>query len=47
MGDVAVLIPWRLYEIYGDTAVLRDQYASMKGWVDYVTSRSPDRPLAG
>ncbi len=35
-GDAAVLIPWRLHEIYGDRNILEEQYESMKAWVDYV-----------
>lgn len=33
-GDVAVLTPWTLYEYFGDTGVLAEQYQSAKGWVD-------------
>ena len=36
-GDAACVIPWTLYQFYGDPAILRTQYASMKGWVDYIT----------
>lgn len=35
-GDAACIIPWNLYLFYGDKAILRKQYASMKAWVDYV-----------
>lgn len=35
-GDAAVIIPWKLYEHYGDACVLRRQYQSMKAWVDWV-----------
>jgi alpha-L-rhamnosidase len=35
-GDAAALIPWTLYEVYADTAVLRRQYPSMKAWVEYI-----------
>lgn len=38
-GDAAVLVPWRLYERFGDTGVLRDQYPSAKAWIDLVASR--------
>ncbi|MGD6741150.1 family 78 glycoside hydrolase catalytic domain [Streptomyces sp. BH106] len=34
--DAAVIVPWVLYERYGDTDVLRAQYASMCAWVDAV-----------
>jgi len=39
-GDAATIIPWGLYWVYGDTATLRDQYPSMKAWVNYITSVS-------
>lgn len=39
-GDVAVLMPWALYQAYGDTAILEDQYESMKAWVEYVRRRA-------
>jgi alpha-L-rhamnosidase len=35
-GDVAVLMPWALYQAYGDTAILENQYESMKAWVEHV-----------
>lgn len=41
-ADVTTVLPWTLYEVYGDTSVLQDQYASMKAWVDYMDNSSPD-----
>ena len=38
-GDAATLVPWALYEAYGDKAVLARQFASMCRWVDYGASR--------
>lgn len=38
-SDAAVIIPWVMYQTYGDVRVLEEQYESMKGWVDYITSR--------
>lgn len=35
-GDATALLPWTLYERYGDVQVLRDQYPSMKAWVEYL-----------
>jgi alpha-L-rhamnosidase len=35
-GDAAVIVPWTLYECYGDQRVLEQQYASMKAWVEYM-----------
>lgn len=39
-ADVATIIPWGMYVSYGDKRILEDQYTSMKGWVDYISSRS-------
>ena len=39
-GDAAVIVPWVLYERYGDPAILRVQYPSMKAWVDQVATLS-------
>jgi alpha-L-rhamnosidase len=35
-GDAAVIVPWVLYERFGDAQVLADQFESMKGWVDAI-----------
>ena len=41
-GDAAVIVPWVLYQRYGDAGVLRRQYASMTAWVDRVHSLAGD-----
>ena len=38
-GDATTVVPWTLYEAYGDLEVLRRQYPSMKAWVDWCASR--------
>ena len=35
-ADAAVLNPWYLYLTYGDRQILRDQYDSMKAWIDFM-----------
>lgn len=35
-GDVTVLLPWRMYQCYGDMQILANQYGSGKKWVDYM-----------
>lgn len=37
-GDAATICPWQMYLTYGDQEVLTEQFACMKGWVDYITS---------
>jgi alpha-L-rhamnosidase len=34
-SDVAVIVPWNMYQAYGDTSVLARQYPSMRAWVEY------------
>lgn len=36
-SDVATIVPWVIYETFGDKRVLEEQFDSMKGWVDYIT----------
>ena len=35
-GDVATILPWTVYEFYGDTGILEQQFESMCAWVDYI-----------
>lgn len=35
-GDVATILPWNLYEFYGDIDILHQQFESMCAWVDYI-----------
>ena len=37
-SDAATICPWQIYLTYGNADVLKEQFASMKGWVDYVTN---------
>jgi alpha-L-rhamnosidase len=39
-ADVATIIPWNMYLLYGDRRILETQYPSMKAWVDYMTKNS-------
>jgi len=41
-ADASVIIPWTVYLSYGDSGILRDQYASMKAWVEYMRGRAGD-----
>jgi len=35
-ADVAVIMPWTLYLTFGDIKILKQQYASMKAWIDFM-----------
>ena len=37
-GDATVIVPWVLYQRYGDDGILAVQFASMKAWVDHIDS---------
>lgn len=41
-ADAAVIIPWNLYLMYGDTEILARQFDSMKKWIDFMTNHSVD-----
>ena len=38
-SDAATVIPWTLYQVYGDRKMLAEQFPLMKGWVDYIRSK--------
>ncbi|QBD76857.1 alpha-L-rhamnosidase [Ktedonosporobacter rubrisoli] len=42
-GDAAVIIPWTLYQMYGDRRILQEQYESMKAWVEYERQNAQDK----
>ncbi len=44
-GDAAVVVPWTLYQRYGDTGLLATQYDSMRAWVDHLARLSSDALL--
>jgi alpha-L-rhamnosidase len=44
-GDAAVIVPWTLYERYGDTEVLARQYPSAKAWVECIDRLAGDEHL--
>ncbi len=44
-GDCAVIVPWQLYDIYGDKRFLSDNFEMMKRWVDYIHAAGPEEHL--
>ena len=44
-SDAATVIPWVVYETFGDKRVLEEQFESMKGWVDYITEHCGENGL--
>lgn len=41
-GDACVLVPWALYEAYGDTTILQENYEMMSRWLDFVGKRAQE-----
>ncbi len=41
-ADAAVIIPWTVYQAYGDEQILAGQYGSMKAWEEYMIRESGD-----
>ncbi len=39
-SDAATIVPWVMYFAYDDVDMLKEQFPSMKMWVDYITSKS-------
>lgn len=35
-GSAYIIIPWYFYQYYGDTRLLREHYAGMKHWIEYM-----------
>jgi alpha-L-rhamnosidase len=44
-GDAAVIVPWVLYQRFGDLGLLRGQYPSMKAWVDQIADLAGESHL--
>lgn len=44
-GDAAVIVPWVLYQRFGDLDLLRRQYPSMTAWVDGVAAIAGEKHL--
>jgi alpha-L-rhamnosidase len=44
-ADAATVVPWLLYERFGDVGILKDQFESMRAWVDHVVSLAGKRRL--
>jgi alpha-L-rhamnosidase len=41
-GDAGILVPWSLYECYGDERLLERHYDAMRRWIEYIRSANPD-----
>jgi alpha-L-rhamnosidase len=39
-GSAAIILPWLIYKWYGDLAIIEKAYTSMRGYMDYLRSRT-------
>ena len=44
-SDAAVIIPWVVYQTYGDTRILEENWKCMHEWVDYITNNCEENGL--
>ncbi len=44
-SDAAVIIPWVVYQMYGDKGILEESWTCMHEWVDYITNNCGDNGL--
>lgn len=44
-GDAATIVPWEMYQRYGDRQILEESFDSMKAWVDYIRGQGPEEAL--
>jgi len=44
-GDAAVIVPWVLYQRFGDASILAAQFDSMRAWVDCIAARAGETYL--
>ncbi len=41
-SEAGIILPYRLWQRYGDTAVIDENWAAMEGWMAYVARDNPD-----
>ena len=41
-GDAGVIVPWTMWKMYGDTAVLDRHFGAMTRWMDFLERANPD-----
>lgn len=44
-ADAATIVPWVLYQRFGDAGILADQFESMAAWVDHVAAVAGEQRL--
>ena len=41
-GDAGIIVPWTIFQVYGDIGILERNYAAMAAWINYLDSANPD-----
>jgi alpha-L-rhamnosidase len=41
-GDAGVIVPWTVWKMYGDTAIVRRHFGAMTSWMDFIERANPD-----
>jgi len=41
-ADAGVIVPWTIYQCYGDTRIIEESYESMQAWIEYMGQDNPD-----
>jgi alpha-L-rhamnosidase len=41
-SDACIIVPWTIYQVYGDKRLLEQHYAMMTAWIDYLDRDNPD-----
>ncbi len=41
-GDAGIIVPWTMYQVYGDIGLLQTHYDAMARWIEYLRSVNPD-----
>jgi len=44
-ADASIIVPWTVYQVYGDKRILAEQYNSMKAWVEFMHTRAGAKNL--
>jgi len=40
-GDAGIIVPWTIYQMYGDTRILEQHYDAMVRWIHYLQHANP------
>ncbi len=41
-GDAGIVVPWRVWQLYGDSRMLAENFEPGKRWVEFIRSNNPD-----